>query len=100
MTDEDWHTGYAKSLGVFLNGDAITEPDPRGQRVRDDSFLLLINAHSEDISFALPGPEFGERWEFALDTADPRGVDEREQVKARSSVRVPSRSLQVLVRSG
>ncbi|MBC6462995.1 glycogen debranching protein GlgX [Actinomadura sp. HBU206391] len=98
MTDEDWNTGYAKSLGVFLNGDAITEPGPRGQRVRDDSFLLLINAHSEDISFTLPGSEFGERWEFALDTAHPRNVDEREPVKARDRVKVPSRSLQVLLR--
>ncbi|MCW2903417.1 MAG: glycogen debranching enzyme GlgX [Streptosporangiaceae bacterium] len=98
MTDDDWHTGYAKSLGVFLNGDAITEPDPHGRSVRDDSFLLLINAHSEDLSFTLPGPEFGERWEFALDTADPQGVDERHPVKARDGVEVPSRSLVVLVR--
>ena len=41
-------TGYAKSLEVFLNGDAITEPGPRGERIRDDSFLLLFNAHHED----------------------------------------------------
>jgi isoamylase len=100
MTDEDWNTGYAKSLGVFLNGDAITEPDPRGRRVRDDSFLLLINAHSEDISFTLPGSEFGERWEFALDTAHPPSVGEREPVKARDRVEVPSRSLLVLLRRG
>jgi isoamylase len=110
MTDEDWHTGYAKSLGVFLNGDAITEPDARGQRVRDDSFLLLINAHSEDISFTMPGPEFGERWEFTLDTAEPwpasprqagsdrSPVGERPSVKAREQVDVMARSLVVLRR--
>jgi glycogen operon protein len=98
MTDEDWHTDYARSLGVFLNGEAITEPDPRGQRVRDDSFLLLINAHSDDVSFILPGPEFGERWEVALDTAEPRSVDEREPVKARGRLAVPGRALVLLIR--
>ena len=44
MTEDDWAAGYAKSLTVFLNGDAISEPDPRGERIRDDSFLLLFNA--------------------------------------------------------
>ena len=44
MDDEDWDTGYARSLAVFLNGDAIPEPGPRGQPVVDDSFLLLFNA--------------------------------------------------------
>src|SRR6202012_4688234 len=43
MTDNDWQTGYARSLTVFLNGEAITEPGPRGDTVRDDSFLLLFN---------------------------------------------------------
>ncbi|MEW2357756.1 glycogen debranching protein GlgX [Spirillospora sp. NPDC029432] len=98
MTDHDWNAGFAKSLGVFLNGDAITEPDQRGRRIRDDSFLLLINAHSEPVGFELPGPEYGERWEYALDTADPRAVGERPRVKARDLVTVVSRSLTVLRR--
>ncbi|MFI0349246.1 glycogen debranching protein GlgX [Actinomadura sp. 9N407] len=98
MTDHDWNAGFAKSLGVFLNGDAISEPDPRGRPVRDDSFLLLINAHSEPVEFTLPGPEYGERWEFSLDTADPRAVGERQRVKASDQVTVVSRSLTVLRR--
>ncbi|MFC5748797.1 glycogen debranching enzyme, partial [Actinomadura rugatobispora] len=98
MTDHDWHAGFAKSLGVFLNGDAISEPDPRGRRIEDDSFLLLFNAHSEPVGFVLPGPEYGERWEYTLDTADPRAVGERPRVKARDQVTVVSRSLTVLRR--
>ncbi|MBX6768466.1 MAG: glycogen debranching protein GlgX, partial [Actinomadura rubrobrunea] len=100
MTEDDWAVGFAKSLGVFLNGDAITEPDPRGRRVRDDSFLLLINAHSEPVEFALPGPEYGERWEFTLDTADWRTVADRPTVKAHDRLDVPSRALIVLRRLG
>jgi glycogen operon protein len=98
MTDQDWNVGFAKSLGVFLNGDAITEPDPRGRRVRDDSFLLLINAGSEPVEFTLPGPESGERWEFALDTAEPGTVGERPRLKARDTVAVGDRALLVLRR--
>ncbi|MGM2770957.1 hypothetical protein, partial [Bacillus cereus group sp. Bce020] len=36
MVEEDWSTGYARTLAVYLNGDAIFEPGPLGQRVRDD----------------------------------------------------------------
>jgi hypothetical protein len=39
MTPTDWQTGFAKSLGVFLNGDALPDPDPHGNRVADDTFL-------------------------------------------------------------
>ncbi|GAA2277042.1 glycogen debranching protein GlgX [Actinomadura luteofluorescens] len=98
MTDQDWNVGFAKSLGVFLNGDAITEPDPRGRRVRDDSFLLLVNAGSEPVEFTLPGAEYGERWEFALDTAEPGTVGDRPRLKARDVVPVGDRALLVLRR--
>ena len=39
---------------VFLNGDAIPEPDAAGRRITDDHFLLLFNAHTEQIDFTLP----------------------------------------------
>jgi isoamylase len=68
MTDADWKTGYAKAMGVFLNGDAITEPDPRGERVRDETFLLLFSADSQPAWFTLPAEDFGHRWEVVLDT--------------------------------
>ncbi len=68
MTDADWKTGYAKAMGVFLNGDAITEPDPRGERVRDETFLLLFSADSQPAWFTLPAEDFGHTWEVLLDT--------------------------------
>ena len=37
MSEQDWQAGFAKSLGVFLNGDAIPTSDERGERVRDES---------------------------------------------------------------
>src|SRR5262249_49570376 len=62
MTDSDWDSGFGRSLAVFLNGDAIAEPGPRGERVSDDSFLLCFNAHDEPIGFTLPGTAFGLQW--------------------------------------
>ena len=44
MTEADWQASYAKSVAVFLNGAAISEPDPRGDQVTDERFLLLFNA--------------------------------------------------------
>ena len=68
MTDADWKTGYAKAMGVFLNGDAITEPEPRGEPVRDETFLLLFSADSQPARFTLPAEDFGHTWEVVLDT--------------------------------
>ncbi len=54
MTPADWDSGFGKSLAVFLNGDAIPEPNYRGERVTGDSFLLCFNAHYEDLEFSTP----------------------------------------------
>ena len=97
MAESDWHTGYARAVAVYLNGDAITEPDTRGQRVRDDSFLLLFNAHSETITFRLPDEGFGVHWEVALDTATDLEAA-REPLKALEEVEVVDRGLLLLRR--
>ncbi|GAA3415254.1 glycogen debranching protein GlgX [Streptosporangium vulgare] len=99
MSAGDWHTGYAKSLTVFLNGDAITEPGTRGERIADDSFLLLINAHHEDMSFTLPEAKYGKRWQRVLDTADDGPGESpfaEESWPADASVEVTARSVRIL----
>src|ERR1700740_1233988 len=69
MTDADWEASYAKSLAAFLNGDAISEPDPRGGKITDASFLLLFNAHSKPLTFTLPEASYAAGWEVAIETA-------------------------------
>jgi glycogen operon protein len=69
MTDADWEASYAKSLAAFLNGDAISEPDPRGGKISDASFLLLFNAHSKPLTFTLPEAGYAAGWEVIIDTA-------------------------------
>ncbi|GGM15741.1 glycogen operon protein GlgX homolog [Streptomyces fumigatiscleroticus] len=97
MTDDDWLRADAHTLGVFLNGDAVAEPDPCGRPVVDDSFLLLLNSHWEPEVFRLPDAAFGECWTTVVDTADPEGADEAEH-KAGTDLGVEARSLVLLSR--
>ncbi|MET7942033.1 glycogen debranching protein GlgX [Streptomyces sp. NPDC005302] len=98
MTDEDWTRSDAHAVAAFLNGDAIAETGPRGGRVVDDSFLLLLNSHWEPVVFRLPDTTYGERWTARIDTADPRGEPEESERKAATDVRVEPRSLVLLSR--
>jgi isoamylase len=102
MDEHDWDVGFAKSLGVFLNGHAIATPDARGEPVLDDSFLVLFNAHSEPLGFTIPSL-WGDRWQMVLDTVEdlPQGLrpDEEPRVaKAGEEVRAAARSVVVLQR--
>jgi glycogen operon protein len=102
MSEEDWETGHAKSIAIFLNGKGIHEVDGRGEPVVDDSFLLLINASDEDIDFALPDQTFGEAWQVVVDTTLSLvaldGDDDRS-VKAGGTAPVEARSMMLLKRA-
>ncbi|OIV35584.1 glycogen debranching enzyme GlgX [Mangrovactinospora gilvigrisea] len=101
MTDEDWRDATARSLTVFLNGDAISEPDERGTAITDDSFLLLFNAEPREVRFEVPtGPEAnggGEPWwQVEVDTADPDGGSAPRMVSPGTTLARAQRSLMVL----
>ncbi|MDV3123737.1 glycogen debranching protein GlgX [Mycobacterium sp. 21AC1] len=93
MTDEDWETGYAKSVAVYLNGHGIPDLDMRGQRVIDDSFLLCFNAHYEPIEFSLPPADFGAQWTPVISTA---ANPDSDPVPAGAAVSVEARAVLVL----
>jgi isoamylase len=102
MSDEDWDMGFAKSVGVFVNGDTIQATDPYGDRITDDTFLIIINASELDLDWALPARRWGARWVVELDSTDPSiGTPERPTVSADagSKRRVTARSLMVLRRT-
>jgi isoamylase len=99
MTDHDWDAGFVKSLAVFLNGRAISEPDRRGERIQDDSFLLLFNASEQDLAFTIPPRRYGPRWARTLDTAMPEAEFEYEStVKPGDVITVINHSMQLLRR--
>ncbi len=98
MRARDWQRADAHSVGVFLNGDAIAEPDPRGWPVVDDSFLLLFNGFWEPVVFRLPDARHGERWTVRVDTMEPDGGPDESEYKAGAEVTLEARSLLVLSR--
>jgi len=95
MDDEDWNAGFARSVGVFLNGGAILGRDPRGMRIHDDSFLLLFNAHHEPVEWTLPADGLGTSWEVVLATAEADEV-EGTALGPGARQRVPARAVLVL----
>jgi isoamylase len=72
MSEEEWSSPFERCLGMLLSGDAADILNPEGEPIRDDTFLLLINAHHEPIPFVLPGEEHLQ-WELILDTMNEDG---------------------------
>ena len=94
MTPEDWVSGFGKSVVVFLNGEAIVEPNQRGERVLDDSFLLCFNRFEDELEFVIPDA-YAQEWTGVLDTAEPTGATTLV-TKAGAQITLPGRSLLVL----
>jgi glycogen operon protein len=70
MTDEDWQNPEIQSLGLRLAGDAISEVDARGQRIVDDTLLVLLNGYWEELAFMVPEHPGGAAWELVIDTVE------------------------------
>jgi glycogen operon protein len=83
---------------MFLNGEEIAAPDEQGERVEDDSFLLLFNGSHEDVQFKLPPTRFGRRWNVVLRTDDPDEEPGAVQASAGEVLTLPHLSLMVLQR--
>jgi glycogen operon protein len=79
MTDKSWSVGFARCLGAILRGDAIDEMDENGDPIRDDTLLVLLNAHHGPKAFRLPELPVGERWETLVDTMAPDGAPPERQ---------------------
>jgi glycogen operon protein len=96
MPDENWNHDYAKSLGIFLNGDGIRTVGPKGEHTLDDSFYLMFNAHYEDMNFTLPSRKYGTRWQKVIDTHENLFTETGESLKPRQVINVHSRSIVLL----
>jgi isoamylase len=72
MSEEEWASPFVRCLGMLLSGDTADVLNFEGAPIRDQTFLLLLNAHYEAIKFVLPGLEHVE-WELILDTRQETG---------------------------
>jgi len=104
MTTEEWSQDFARCLGVYLAGSALTEIDARGQRVVDDDFVVLFNAHHDPVPFRLPAktlaPHGDGQWQAIVDTARDDGLAPDGVFEAESTYPLEGRSLVLLMRVG
>ena len=92
MTESDWHSPWTNTLGMYLNGEA-RHPDPMGEPVTDDSYLLWQHAGSADITVTTPGPPWASRYQVVIDTADEEGFPaEPIEVEAGGTISMAARS--------
>src|SRR5262249_22975816 len=95
MSEEQWQTGFAKSLAVFLDGTRIPSRDREGKPIDDESFLLCFNAHWETVDFTLPEGA----WRLVLDSDRPDEAEGGAPLDAGTRLPLLGRSLKVLARA-
>ena len=93
----DWGNDGARSIGMLLNGEAITDRGPRGERIIGDSLAVVLNAGEDNQAFSLP-PGVGDRWEVVLDTSRPREPEGWRYLGPGEQVAVTGRSIVALRR--
>jgi isoamylase len=96
MSDEEWASPFVRCLGMLLSGDTIDVLTFEGEPIRDETFLLLINAHFEPIAFVLPGQEHLE-WTLIVDTSEEPGfLPEPLKFASGDDVEVVGRGMKLL----
>jgi glycogen operon protein len=96
MTDEDWNNGFARCLGLRLAGDAIEEVDARGNRILDDTLLILLNAHHEPVNFVLPAHRRKVRWQVVFDTREEKIKHRQRLIRGGTEYPLEARSMALL----
>jgi len=96
MTTEEWEKDFARCLGMWLNGEQLPETDDRGHPLRDDSFLVLFNAHHDRIDFHLPDAGDGTAWWPEVDTSYDTGAPRPESFEPNRTYPLQGRSLVLL----
>jgi glycogen operon protein len=96
MAEDNWRDPLARCIGLRLAGDAIEEVDARGERITDDTILVLLNAHHEAVPFVLPAHRPGVRWEVILDTRTADGRRRHRAMKGGEAYDLEGRCLTLL----
>lgn len=96
MTEDNWMHDFAKSLGVFLNGNGIRSLGPKGEHIIDDSFYVIFNAYYDQLTYKLPPRKYGKKWAKVLDTSEIVTAENDEIFRARQEITVQGRSVVML----
>ena len=94
MTTKDWYDDSLHVLGMFLTGDPLRSPGPRGEQQRDSSFMIWLNSSADAIDVSMPENQWVQAGEVVLSTdpAHPQGTP----VTAGDVLHLDARSVVVL----
>jgi isoamylase len=97
MSEDEWRDASVRRIGMFLGGQGLDEPDERGRKLGDENFLVLLNAHHEDLAFTLPVFHPGFRWNAWMDTSREDGLHAAGTYDSGAPYPLQARSLVVLM---
>ena len=92
---EQWSDASVQTLGMYLDGAGIRAPGPRGERVVDDSFLLLLHLGGGDAQVTLPGSPWATAYAVVVDTVAEDGTSDATYAPG-ATLTVPGRSALLL----
>ncbi|WP_019988097.1 glycogen debranching protein GlgX [Rudanella lutea] len=92
FTDEDWANGDTRCVGLYINGDAVTDQEEDGSAVEPDHLLWVLNAYWEELPFHLPKPGRGHQWAVVVNSADQTVNPEGHKVSVKTPFMIPGRS--------
>ncbi len=73
--NEDWHASHARFLSYVVSGQAGTvHYSTSGEPESDDSFLVILNAHNEEVQYLLPTTSPPGPWVRLVDTTRESGL--------------------------
>jgi len=94
MSEGEWSTNFIRCMGMLLNGELMTEVDERGEVIKDDILLLIVNSYWEPIYFTLPHEDVSNQWELLVDTSRENIANDYDEVL--DVYEIQSRSLVLL----
>jgi isoamylase len=96
MEEHNWKEDFAKSLAIYLNGQDLKSTGVHGERITDDNFYLMFNAHYEGLDYNLPNERYGIEWIKVLDTSIEGIIESPLRHFTGESIRVEGRSIVLL----
>ena len=97
MTDEDWGSSWVQCIGMFLAGEVPDEVNERGEPLKDDTFLMLLNASEQTIPFLLPALPANAKWEVVINSAVLELSADKRMINGEENIEIAGRS-KVLLR--
>jgi glycogen operon protein len=94
MTGDDWQDEHLHVIGMFVSGDPLRSPGPRGEQQRDSSFKLWLNGSGGDCKVTFPANQWVQHGAVVLSTdpGNPVGLE----VRAGDTITLAARSLVLL----